>query len=118
MHVLSGAVASLRSGGMSSTFSGLDAGLATIARRADEAAGSAFEKFQLAWGGEPGNRILTRADELGRALKAPPAIESRVASQESHVTAPDQLPTRDLQLETSDPRLGTGNSTVLVTRDS
>jgi CHAD domain-containing protein len=118
MHVLSSAIESLRTGGSSSSFSRLDQGLATVARRADEAAVSAFEKFQAVWGGEPGNRILARADELGRALEAPPAIESRVASQESQVTVPDQLPTGDLQLETSDPRLGTGSSTALVTRDS
>ena len=72
MHVLSAAVAALRSGGTSSSFSGLDVGLAAVARQADEAATIAFEKFQSIWGGEGANRILARADELGRSLEAPP----------------------------------------------
>jgi CHAD domain-containing protein len=72
MHVLSAAVASLRSGGTSGSFSGLDAGLAAVNRRANEAETAAFEKFQSIWGGEGGTRILARTDELGRALETPP----------------------------------------------
>jgi CHAD domain-containing protein len=82
MHVLSSAVASLRSSLSTGSFAGLDAGLATVARLADEAANTAFERFRAAWGGEPGNRILLRAEELGRELEEP--------------SVPSQLPTSDL----------------------
>ena len=71
MHVLSAAVASLREGSSASSFPGLDSGLATVSRLADEAANAAFARFQSIWGGEPGNRILRRAEELGRALEEP-----------------------------------------------
>jgi CHAD domain-containing protein len=133
MHVLSSAVASLRSGGTNSSFSGLDAGLGAVARRADDAATSAFERFQSIWGGEMGgsrdprvtsreprvtNRILDRADELGRMLETLPAAGTQVSSLESRIAVPDELPTRDLQLETSDPQIESGNQAAFVTRDS
>lgn len=72
MHVLSTAVGSLEGGPMTS-FPGLDPGLSTMRRLADASAAAAFERFQSIWGGEPGNRILTRADELGKALAEPVA---------------------------------------------
>lgn len=72
MHVLSSAVAALRTGVSSSSFAGLDAGLSTVARLADEAALAAFDRFQAIWGGELGNRILTRTDELGQLLEQGP----------------------------------------------
>jgi CHAD domain-containing protein len=132
MHVLSAAVASLRSGGTSSSFSGLDLGLAAVARQADEAAMVAFEKFQSIWGGELGgsresrvasresrvtNRILDRADELGRMLEAPPPEGAQVPSPESRVAVPDELPA-GVQLETSNPQIESSDSTELATRDS
>jgi CHAD domain-containing protein len=80
MHVLSSAIASFRAGLASSKFSGLDSGLATLARLADETAASAFERFHTVWFGEPGNRILARAEELGQALQQGPApIEPTLA---------------------------------------
>ena len=85
MHVLSAAVAALRTGVSRSSFSGLDPGLAAVARLADEAATSAFEKFQWAWGGEPGNRILVRTDELGQFLEQRP-----VAPESLREPAPSQ----------------------------
>jgi CHAD domain-containing protein len=69
MHVLSSAIAALRTEVSTSSFSGLDPGLATVARLADEAAAAAFDRFHSIWGGESGNRILTRADELGSGLE-------------------------------------------------
>lgn len=71
MHVLSSAVGSLAAGLSGTLFSGLDPGLATVKRLADESAAESFHRFQSVWGGEMGNRILTRADELGRALQEP-----------------------------------------------
>lgn len=133
MHVLSAAVAALRSSGTSSSFSGLDLGLAAVARQADQAASVAFEKFQSIWGGEMGgrresrvtgresrvtNRILDRADELGRTLETPPVEEAQPPSPESRVAVPDELPAGDLRLETSDPQIESSNSTALATRDS
>jgi hypothetical protein len=91
MHVLSAAIASLRSGVSRSSFPGLDPGLAALAGWADDAANAAYERFQSVWGGELGNRILARAAELGRALEAPREAESGVevksgvASQETRV---------------------------------
>jgi CHAD domain-containing protein len=88
MHVLSSTIAALRAGLPASGFSGLEPGVDTLARMADEAAKAAFDRFQSLWSGEQGNRILTRADELGRALEEPAAVEvaqPRVASHESPV---------------------------------
>jgi hypothetical protein len=56
----------------------VDSGLATVGRLADEAAVSAFDRFSLVWGGGAGERILSRVEELGRALEAEPApVEHR-----------------------------------------
>jgi CHAD domain-containing protein len=91
MHVLSSAVASLRSDGTSSSFSGLDVGLAAVARRADDAAAAAFGKFRSIWGGEAGSRILARADELGRRLESPPtSVEPPVAKPTPEPPAGDE----------------------------
>jgi CHAD domain-containing protein len=79
MHVLSSAVATLRTGVSSSSFAGLDAGLSTVARLADEAAVAAFDRFHEMWGGELGNRILTRTDELGQLLEQGPQPSLSVA---------------------------------------
>jgi CHAD domain-containing protein len=69
MHVLSAAVATLRSGLSASKFSGLEPGLGAVARLADEAAAAAFNRFHSVWAGDLGNRILARADELGQAME-------------------------------------------------
>jgi hypothetical protein len=114
MYVLSSAVASLRAGVSGSTFAGLDAGLATVARLADEAALAAFDRFQAIWGGELGTRILARAGELGKALEEPPAIESRGTSAESAVRVDEPLPAPPA---TPDLRLVTESPTALATSD-
>lgn len=72
MHVLAAAIASSRAGLSASNFPELEAGLATVAGIAEQAAAAAFDRFQSVLGDEPGSRILTRADELGRALEEPP----------------------------------------------
>ena len=114
MHVLASAVAALRSDGSGSSFAGLDAGLATVARLADEAALSAFERFQAIWGGELGSRILLRAEELGRALEAPPEVESRGASPASEVRSDEPLPAPP---PTPDSQVLMESPTALVTSD-
>ena len=83
MHLLSSEIASLRTGGSNSTLSELDNGLAALGRLADGAALAAFDRFQSIWGGDLGNRILARAEELGRGLEEPVPI----ASQESPVAS-------------------------------
>jgi hypothetical protein len=118
MHVLSSAIAALRSGVSTSSFAGLDCGLATLVRLADKAALVAFDRFQAIWGGELGNRILTRADELGRALEEPVPVtshESRVTDHGPEVTVDESPPA---QPATAESPLLTGNSTALATRDS
>jgi CHAD domain-containing protein len=85
MHVLSATVAALRTGGSTSTFSGLEPGLATVARLADESARLAFERFQSVWGGKLGSRILARAEQLGSALQEPWEVGSPVAIHEPQV---------------------------------
>ena len=98
MHVLSSTVVALRTGVSSSSFAGLEAGLSTVARLADEAALAAFDRFQAIWGGELGNRILTRADELGQLLEQGPqpsvsAAEAPATEQSAReVEAPGPLP--------------------------
>lgn len=81
MHVLSAAIAPLRTGLSASSFPDLDAGLATVERLAEETAAAAFQRFQSLWGGEMANRILTRADELGQLLqeRPVPAVEDAPA---------------------------------------
>ena len=71
MHILSAAVGSLGAGATASSFPGLDPGMVAVRRFADQAAATAFERFQSTWGGEQRERILSRADELGRALQQP-----------------------------------------------
>lgn len=71
MHVLLGVIASLRTGIPESGFPGLEPGLATLARLAEERAAAAFERFHSVWGGDLAGRILTRADELGKSLGQP-----------------------------------------------
>ena len=111
MHVLSAEIASLRAGLSANAFPTLESGLATLARLADSSATSAFERFQSAWGGELANRILTRADELGRSLKEPPvpAGTDTIVAREPSIPepAPAQpsmvLETRTSQIETRRP---------------
>jgi hypothetical protein len=103
MHVLSAEIASLRAGLSATAFPTLDSGLATLAQLAESSATSAFERFQSAWGGELANRILTRADELGRSLKEPPvpAGTDTVASREPTLAEPAPPPAeRTMVLET------------------
>jgi CHAD domain-containing protein len=71
MHVLAGAIASLRRPVSSGKFPAVEPGLATLARLAEQTADSAFERFHAVWGAEAGSRILARADELGTALEQP-----------------------------------------------
>ena len=82
MHVFSSGIASFREGVSASKFSGLEPGLTTLARLAEEAGTAAFDRFQSVWGGELGSRILARADELGSAFGGG-SRESRVASRDS-----------------------------------
>jgi hypothetical protein len=113
MHVLSAAVTALRARLPASKFPGLEPGLALVARQADQAAAAAFDRFHSVWGGEPGSRILIRAEELGRAMEEPvTSHESPVASHE--LEAPgvqsrlqsDELAPRE-ELATGDSRLAT-----------
>jgi CHAD domain-containing protein len=100
MHVLAEAVASLRTGASTSNFSGLEPGLATVARLADEAATAAFERFQAAWGGEQGNRILLRVEELAEALQQPAAtsgMEQSLRGRETPEAIPSALQGQSLQ---------------------
>jgi CHAD domain-containing protein len=121
MHVLSSTIAALRAGLSTSSFSDLEPGLATLARLADEAAMASFDRFQSLWSSDQANRILNRADELGRALEEPAVVEvaqSRVASHESQVPSssgatPENAPGVEL-VATSDEPL----DTELATRGS
>jgi CHAD domain-containing protein len=118
MHVLSSVVTSLRHGLATSTFAGVDRGLGTVARVAEESASAAFERFQSLWGDDMANWILTRAEELGQWMEqrpgpppevAPlPVIQPELASQQLPVTASDREEagrtdrTRDSRLVTRD----------------
>jgi hypothetical protein len=128
MHVLSTVISSLRGGRATSNFAGVERGLGTAARVAQESATAAFERFQSLWGDDMASWILSRADELGQSMEqrpvpapevAPvPAIQPEVGSQQSQVTAPDPLPISDLQPETGDARREAGRANRLATRDS
>jgi hypothetical protein len=94
MHVLSAAIASLRTGLSASSLPGVDPGLATAGRLSEETAAAAFERFQSLWGGELGLRILARTDELGTLLLQPPAPANngtRRPAPEVGVTEPARL---------------------------
>ena len=69
MHILSGAMASLRSELSGNGAGRVEPGLATLVRLADEAAAAAFERFQSLWSDDMAGWILTRAEELGRSLE-------------------------------------------------
>lgn len=71
LHVLAAEVETLRAGLSASRVAGLEPGLVTLARLAEQGATSAYERFHPIWSGELGKRILTRADELGKALQEP-----------------------------------------------
>ncbi len=86
MHVFTSGIASFREGVSASKFSGLELGLTTLARLADDAGTAAFDRFQSIWGGELGSRILARADEIGEQLVEEVASpETRVESEETRV---------------------------------
>ena len=75
MHVLSDAIASARAGLATSggeVTPKLSPGLATMERLAAEQAGAAFDQFFGLLGGELADRVLTRADEIGKSLRSPP----------------------------------------------
>ena len=93
MHVLSGAIAPLRSALSGSSFPGLDTGLASVGRLAEETAAAAFQRFQSLWGGEMANRMLARADELGQLLQERPVpVEGlRAPAPEVGITEPARL---------------------------
>lgn len=103
MHVLSSTVGSLGAAPATSSFAGLEPGLATIRRLADEASGESFQRFRSTWGGEGGNRILARADELGRALEEPAVPEPPQIPESTREPAAGDLISRD-----SEPTIVTG----------
>ena len=71
LHALAEEIESLRADLPESGHLGLETGLATLARRAEDEAGLAYHRFQALQGGELSGRILTRADELRRLLEQP-----------------------------------------------
>jgi hypothetical protein len=71
LHVLAGEIAALTPTLAPERRAAVEAGLATLARRAEDGAAAAFQQFHVLWSGEPGERILRRAEELGRELAAP-----------------------------------------------
>jgi CHAD domain-containing protein len=87
MHLLSGAIASLRRPVSTGKFPGVEPGLATLARLAQQAADSAFDRFHSVWGGDHGSRILARTEELGRQLESSPEPEAPQASEPVHDSA-------------------------------
>jgi CHAD domain-containing protein len=108
MHVLSSAIAALRTEISTSSFSGLDPGLATVARLADEAAAVAFDRFNSIWGGESGNRILARALDLGRALEQ----QLQVASHEEVASHKSRVASRAEEVRSQEPRTSSGPETT------
>src|SRR3954462_5589496 len=109
MHVLSSVITSLRGGLATSNFAGVERGLGTVARVAEETATVAFERFQSLWGDDMASWILTRAEELGQSMEqrptsvpevaAPPPNQPELGRHQSQITAPDQPATSDLRLE-------------------
>jgi CHAD domain-containing protein len=87
MHVLSVAIASFRNVISADKFPGLEPGLGSLARLADEAAGVAFQKFQDDWGGELGLPILGRADEVAESL-----VTARAPEPSREVAPAEVLP--------------------------
>lgn len=76
MYVISEAIASGRaglSGSNTQAVAKLHPGLATLERLAAEQAAAAFEQFRSLLGGELANRVLTRAEEIGKSLRDKPA---------------------------------------------
>ena len=68
---------------------------------------AAFERFQSIWGGESGERILSRVEELGRSLQAPPVpVESNAPepSPSSEKTLPRRHERHEGQEGQSRPR--------------
>jgi hypothetical protein len=100
MHVLSAAVDSLRAGIPAGSFAGLDPGLATVRRLADEATAGAFERFQSIWGGELGNRILLRAEELGSVLREPSLSAQPHVPELKPEIAVGELPSKEIEQPT------------------
>jgi CHAD domain-containing protein len=108
MHVLSSAIAALRTEISTSSFSGLDPGLATVARLADEAAAAAFDRFNSIWSGESGNRILARAEDLGRTLEQ----QLQVASHEEVASHESRVVSRAEEVRGREPRTSSGPETT------
>jgi CHAD domain-containing protein len=132
MHVLSTVMVSLRRGVATSNFAGVERGLSTVSRLAEEDATAAFERFQSLWGDDMASWILTRAEELGQSMEqrpaaaavteAAPAIQPAAGSHKSAGPVPDELPTAGLQLEIADAQPAAGKpdrirESRLVTRD-
>jgi CHAD domain-containing protein len=71
MHMVSKEIASsiaALAGSPPDRASGVQPGLRTLERLANEQAAAAFENFQALWGAERAQRFLARASELGRTL--------------------------------------------------
>lgn len=87
LHVLSqeiGSALKTASAGQLGAFPRAEHGLETLERLAREQAALAFQTFHSKWGGDGANRFLTRANELGRDLKA------------GSTRAPSEIPTLHL----------------------
>ena len=83
MHVFSSGIASFREGVSASKFSGLEPGLSTLARLAEEAGTAAFDRFHRSGAASRSERILSRVEESGRSLQAPPVPVESTASEPS-----------------------------------
>jgi len=123
MHVFAAAIASFRERVSAGKFSGVEPGLATLSRLADEAGRAAFDRFQSVWAGELGSRILARAEEIGNALvEEVTRHESRVESHQTRVTSHETRDTGAPPVHHIDSGLVNGGSEPareeLATRDS
>src|SRR4051812_37315631 len=99
MHLFTSGIASFRRGISASKFSGLEPGLTTLARLADDAGTAAFNRFQSIWDGELGSRILARAEEIGNALvEEVTSHESRVRGEKPPLTSDQAFVSGSLSL--------------------
>lgn len=109
MHVLTSSIASLRTGSSGSSFSEVENGLAILARFTIEEATVAFERFHSLWGGDLANRILTRAEDLGKSLEQPALLRNGISSL---TPEPAVSPLARLNVRTGD---GPGDGVTAIT---